>query len=296
MNAPVGRPVNATDFRSVLGFQPGPVFRVFGMRRSGNHAIIHWLQRNSANGHALFLNNCKRGKNPLEHFATLEIDGERAPERKARRDMPSVCARVGDGAMLVMSYEDCSPLELAPGRAISGAFDEGALDADIYIYRSFLNWLASLTKKLSINDNYTEADRGAILMRAMAVYTRMLQQVSDADSLGIVPVCYDDWVERDAYRATVLGALHLPQRDNSRGEVQRYGGGSSFQKEAGSVDDLKTSQRWQQMSGYASYQAILHLAARDDALVKAVSRFFPRDAEILRRIAKQFPLAQEVFQ
>ena len=41
-----------------LGFTPGQALRIFGMRRSGNHAIANWLQRNSATGRAVFLNNC----------------------------------------------------------------------------------------------------------------------------------------------------------------------------------------------------------------------------------------------
>ena len=33
-----------------LGIIPGVALRLFGMRRSGNHAIVGWMQRNAPGG------------------------------------------------------------------------------------------------------------------------------------------------------------------------------------------------------------------------------------------------------
>ncbi|WP_372885534.1 hypothetical protein [Shimia sp.] len=279
-----------------LGFRPGKTLRCFGMRRSGNHAILNWLQRNAPDGHALFLNNCRRGKDPLTSFATLEFDTERAPHRAAQKDLAAACAGMRDGAMLLFSYEDCTAAGFSIDRPVSGPFDETLIDADLYIYRGFLNWIASLAKKLSLNPTLGAAQRGETLLRSITLYTELLQQVQVAQELGIVPVCYDDWTGSETYRAGLLKTLGLPLRDNSLGQVQPYGGGSSFQKETEAPDDLQTGRRWLQMASDPLYQGVLHVAARDVALIEALEALFPADAEVLAAIAALHPIPQEVFQ
>ncbi|WP_241525501.1 hypothetical protein [Pseudophaeobacter leonis] len=76
-----------------LGFTPGLSLRVFGMRRSGNHAILSWLQRNAPAGGSVFLNNCKPGTDPLQNSRGIELNGAHASQNKARRDMTSVTVR-----------------------------------------------------------------------------------------------------------------------------------------------------------------------------------------------------------
>lgn len=279
-----------------LGFRPGKTLRCFGMRRSGNHAILNWLQRNAPDGQAVFLNNCRRGKDPLASFATLEINAERAPHRVAQQDLAKACGALDDGAVLLFSYEDCTPAGFSIDRPVSGPFDEALIDADIYVYRGFLNWIASLSKKLSLNPSLSTVQRGETLLRAIAVYTELLQQVQDAEALGIVPICYDDWVISETYRAGLLKRLGLPLRDNGCGTVQPYGGGSSFQKQTDAVAELQTDRRWLQMSDDPHYQSILHLAARDGALTEVLGGLFPGDARVLAAIAGLHPIPQEVFE
>ena len=274
-----------------LGIIPGVALRLFGMRRSGNHAIVGWMQRNAPGGRSVFLNNCKPGSDPFRSFRGIEVDGAHAPQHKALRDMASVAGTAGNGALLVMSYEDTSPAEFTGERQVSGPFDEGLLTRNVVIYRSFLNWSASLLKKMQGNSGYSLVRRNAILLRAMDTYTRLLGLVEQARDLAISCISYDRWCSEDAYRAALLGELGLEARDNALGTVQRYGGGSSFQREAQSAEDLQTDQRWRQMAGDAEYQAVLHLAARDTALTDRLSRLFPADAAVLSGIAAKAPMA-----
>ena len=239
----------------------------------------------------MFLNNCKPGSDPFRSFRGIEVDGAHAPQHKALRDMASVAGTAGNGALLVMSYEDTSPAEFTGERQVSGPFDEGLLTRNVVIYRSFLNWSASLLKKMQGNSGYSLVRRNAILLRAMDTYTRLLGLVEQARDLAISCISYDRWCGEDAYRAALLGELGLETRDNTLGTVQRYGGGSSFQKEAQSAEDLQTDQRWRQMAGDAEYQAVLHLAARDTALTDRLSRLFPADAAVLSGIAAKAPMA-----
>lgn len=279
-----------------LGFTPGLSLRVFGMRRSGNHAILSWLQRNAPGGRSVFLNNCKPGTDPLQNSRGIELNGAHASQNKARRDMTSVTREAGDGALFLVSYEDTSPAEFGVSGKISGtvsgSFDEGLFSHNVLIYRSFLNWSASLLKKMQGNEGYTLVRRNAILLRTVDSYTRLLELVRQARDLGLVAICYDRWVASESYRATLLQDLGLQQRDNGLGKVQAYGGGSSFQKEAASATELQTDKRWAQMRGEPEYQAVLHLAARDRALMAALGALFPKDAAYLKSVAEQAPLPQ----
>jgi len=261
-----------------LGIVPGVALRAFGMRRSGNHAIADWILRNAPGGHSVFLNNCKPGKSPLDSFASIEVDGEKQAVRRARGNLVGETARLGDGALLLVSYEDVSPADFGPKRQLSGNFDAGLFSCDLLIYRSFLNWSASLMKKLQSNPGYGPMRRVAILLNTADRYARMLELVGKAPGDGMVPICYDRWFVDGAYREGVLGQLGLPVTDNAIGGVQSYGGGSSFQKDAAAPEDLQTSERWRQMAEDADFRAFLSIAAREVDLMAQVEAHFPEDA------------------
>lgn len=274
-----------------LGFAPGAALRMFGMRRSGNHAVAGWLQRNAPDGRAVFLNNCKPAAHPFKSFRGIEVNRTPGPVRKAKADLAAAAGQARDGALLLISYEDCCPGDFSLDQPVSGGFAEELLTGNILIIRSFLNWAASLLKKMQPNPSYTLSQRCGILLRSFATYTRMLELAGQAGDLGLTVVRYDDWVADAESRNRTLDALGLAARDNTLGAVQRYGGGSSFQKDAATAADLQTSQRWQQMAENAEFQAVLHLAARDAALLGQLERHYPQDAARLLRVAEQAPLA-----
>jgi hypothetical protein len=228
-----------------LGLVPGLSLRVFGMRRSGNHAILAWLQRNAPRGRSVFLNNCKPGTDPLHNARGIEINGSHASHNQAKRNLPAVTQKAGDGALFLVSYEDTSPAEFGLSRQPSGAFDEALFSHNVLIYRGFLNWSASLLKKIQANDGYTLVRRNGIVLRTMDSYIRLLGLVRQAQDLGLVAICYDRWTRSADYRAALLQQLGLAEHDNSLGEVQSYGGGSSFQKQASSAAELQIDRRWQ---------------------------------------------------
>lgn len=275
-----------------LGFTPGLSLRVFGMRRSGNHAILSWLQRNAPNRRSVFLNNCKPGTDPLQNSRGVAVNGAHAPQHKANRNMASVTQDAGDGALFLVSYEDTSPAEFDINRQASGRFDEALFSHNVLIYRSFLNWSASLLKKMQANDGYTLVRRNGIVLRTIDSYIRLLGLVRQAQDLGLVAICYDRWMRSADYRAQFLQDLGLGQHDNSLGEVQHFGGGSSFQKQASSAAELQTDRRWQQMRSDAEFQAMLHMAARDAALLEELEALFPEDAAYLKNVAQHQPLPQ----
>ncbi|UWR76753.1 hypothetical protein K4L04_01990 [Phaeobacter inhibens] len=272
-----------------LGWQPDVALRLFGMRRSGNHAVANWLQRNAPGQQALFFNNCKPGRAPLTHHQ----GGERNALRLSRHeigDLTSLGASMAPGGLLLISYEDTVPSDYGFDRPVSGDLDEGLLSGDVLLLRGFLNWSASLLKKLQGNPAFSLVQRNAVILRAIDSYRRMLKLASQANELALVVVDYDHWMRSANYRKDLLDRLDLPVADNTLGKMQTYGGGSSFDKDQGDADfDLKTDQRCRQMVGDAEYQAILHLAARDEALLAALTRHYPDDAARLSQLAEHPP-------
>lgn len=292
MNAMADGLMGKPALRARLGFEPGLVLRMHGMRRSGNHAIASWLQRNAPEGGALFLNNCRRGAHPLDAFASAEVNDRKLVTDKAQADLAAYGAEVGDGGLLLISYEDHSPAQDRPRKPLSGHFDRGLIDHEVLVYRGFLNWAASLTKKLEPNEGYSVSRRMAVILRGVDLYADLLGEVIEGGDA--VTICYDRWVADAGYRAERLAALGLDLRDNGLGQVTRYGGGSSFQKEAAESGELATDRRFVEMMQNPLYQAVLQIAARDETLVARIQTLFPADAEILGRIARENPISGEV--
>ena len=266
-----------------LGIAPGPVLRVFGLRRSGNHAVINWLGRNAPGGKSVFFNNCTPGRKPFETFRAVEVNGRRRPG-SAGDDPVGFARRAGDGAAVILSYEDAMPNERRK-RPISAGLDETAIDAEVIVCRGFLNWAASLLKKVQGNAAYAAHQRVAIMLKGVEIYALMLDLVIARDELGLVVIRYDDWLSSPDYRAGLLARLGLAARDNTLGEVQPYGNGSSFQKDAGSVEDLRPGERCAQMADDPEYRITLWLAAQDGALRDKLAEVFPDDAADLERLA-----------
>ncbi|TNJ47858.1 hypothetical protein FGE21_03700 [Phaeobacter sp. B1627] len=262
--------------------EPARALRVVGMRRSGNHAICNWLQRNAQGGRSLFLNNCRPGTDPLRSCNGLEVSGQ----PRSDEPMAESARAAGDGALLLVSYEDTAHGRFGDARPLSGPHADASFDMDVLIYRSALNWIASLLKKLQANETYHPVDRMAVLVRALATYGDLLDEVAAAATTGRVAICYDRWLRDELYRARVLSDLGLPLQDNDLGEVQSYGGGSSFQKEALHASDLRPDERWSAMLDDPEYQALLRLAALDSRFCQRVAAFFPEDADRLARIGR----------
>lgn len=263
---------------SRAGVSPVCALQVFGMRRSGNHAIIDWLMRNAPNDASggAFLNNCRWGTDPLRSFAAVDAydtQGARVPGGGK-----AAFAAAGARPHLIVSYEDRAPLAAdVPQRAAKGYADTD-FSQSIVILRSFLNWSASLLAKLKRNPAYGSVERARVMLNALPTYAEMLTR---ADDPGRVAICYDDWVRDPQARADILSSLHLPLRDNDLGATQRFGGGSSFDGSATSTTDRDSV-----MAHDPEYQTLLWTAAHDVGFVETLMPRFALDAERLVKLAE----------
>ncbi len=261
---------------------PSRVLRLYGMRRSGNHAIINWLQRNAPGG-SVFLNNCRPGRDPVATHRSLEVyaEGAEVPATKGS-NLPARLAGAGQAPLALVSYEDAMPP--APGKPFAPLFSR-APETVVLIYRSFLNWSASLLRKILGNAAYGPLERARIMTAALTGYATALARVAEAGARGFTAICYDLWNQSADYRSQTLAALGLPIRDNSRGKVQRYGGGSSFQGKGAEAQALDTDRRADAMADHPEYQTLLWTAAQDRGFLDALAAHFPDDARRLTALA-----------
>lgn len=277
-----------------LGIQPGVVLRTFGMRRSGNHAIINWLLRNAHMG-SIFLNNCSVGRPARRTWRSIEVNGRRANITKGD-PISRATSKARDGALVIVSYEDFSPDPDEMDAAVTADMAHHEVTHEVLFYRDFMNWSASLLKKIQSNDDLDTLDCLRIMMVSLEKYREMLRLITQAKTLGVVPVNYDRWLTRPVYREKVLETLGLPCKDNSLGKVQPYGGGSSFQKEAVNASELKSDQRWLVMANDAAFQIVLLAASQDQELTGLMKQIMPKDAELLSNYLDQaqFPYIVQV--
>lgn len=283
-----------TQLAQALGFQPGFVLRTFGMRRSGNHAIINWLTRNREKN-SVFLNNCVIGKPAATSCRGIEINNRRLPHKQGDSLVDTTFA-AGDGALVVISYEDFAPDTDDLVAGLTSDIPEEMITRNILMYRNFMNWAASLLHKVQSNDAQQPLDCLRIMMSAMDKYRDLLDLVANAKSVGALPINYDRWVARPRYRGRLLDELGLPRNDNSLGPVQPYGGGSSFQRDAQRAEELATDQRWREMINDPSFQIVLLAASQDDELIALMHKLMPQDAEMLTTYLgqAQFPYHVQV--
>lgn len=269
------------------GLAPALALRVFGLRRSGNHAIIDWLCRNSASAGTVFFNNCIRGRDPLTAHRGAEINRNwrKLPVDGGPGALRAALAEAGSDPMVVISYEDTVPPADRSEKPVSHKLPDSAFDHQIVIYRGFLNWAASLLHKIQRNPAYTAVQRGLIMLRAVRNYDLMLQRLEGASAFALTGICYDRWVASAAYRRDLLASLGLPEKDNDLGAVPHYGGGSSFQPDAETGAELQTDRRSAAMATDPEYRMILWLAAQDPEFIARLRPGFPDDAAHLSDLA-----------
>ncbi|WP_299028406.1 hypothetical protein [uncultured Sulfitobacter sp.] len=283
----MGQAAQSLDTWPQAGFSPVCALQVFGMRRSGNHAIIDWLMRNApdAASGGVFYNNCKFGKNPLRAYGSLDVyDAARDVTPHVGVAEAERISQAGVTPMAIVSYEDRMPQPDGQPQKASNYLKDGDFTHQVIIYRSFLNWSASLLAKIKKNTGFGATDRMRIMTLAFATYIQGLDRVGSPKD--VVPICYDDWMLSEAYRAGILRKLGLPQRDLGRGKVQRYGGGSSFQKKVKSADDLDSVARDAAMADDPEYQVLLWTAAHDLRFMERLIPHFEQDAERLATLAE----------
>lgn len=247
-----------------------PLFRVLGMRRSGNHAVIDWLRRN-IEGPVVFLNDCTPG-DPYARFELVETPNGEAhgPTFRSTPWFAELTARRGARAHIV-SYED-----QAPEVVRTLGWDDRRWQS-VVVRRSFLNWLASYYRLTTTRQSGTGwgVDFAHRLTSRFVTWRALAEH---AMSSGVTDIAFDDWAASARYRAAALTRAGLKVRDNGLGAEASYGGGSSFDG-IGSLD-----RRWSELADEREFLSLARHAAGDGRLMGTLDALYPEDARRLRRL------------
>ncbi|MFV3077179.1 hypothetical protein [Niveispirillum fermenti] len=204
--------------RAVAGLQPpggapAPLFDraffLFGIRRSGNHALVEWLSRHFAAGEVLFLNSAEPALfegGP----GRLRVDGH-----KYGQVVPSALQRC-----LIVSYENCDPAVFPFAWNARVAHRADAL----LLLRDYPNNAASIAR--------SARDRPAFAYRFRVrdfpdLWCRYARLVLDGCT-PLRPVLFNRWVGDAGERAALSAALGLARSPEVPAAISPIGGGSSF--------------------------------------------------------------------
>lgn len=250
--------------------------QMFGLRRSGNHAVIAWLAQQYS-GPIVFLNNARPFQDPFKTYLMGRVPNA-IPTRKLN-DEETEDLRLRRKQLLLISYEDVGlqripKKDLVPDRDL--CVGSSARLRRLLLLRDFYNWIAS---RIRLIEN-RGADQERILenaehqVRLWLIYAR--EFVGETNYFGVsgsVSVNFSAWTDDEQYRSGVLSALGIPVVNNSRSVVPRAGGGSSFDGTlfSGKGEDMDLLSRWKHFQS-EKYRPVLHLLEKRREEVDAYNR------------------------
>ncbi len=201
--------------------------RVFGMQRSGNHAVLSWIL-GQHDGASLFINNVK---------LSYALRASRHDARELRAPRRGLAP-----PLLLLSHEG---IDLATQAPQATRYDQRARTPQrVVIVRNPYNLFASrfrLHERRGWQRSYGEGGVPMWVGYAQAA-------LGETQPLpGATFVLYDRWVSEEHYRAQIAEVLGLTFTDAGRDQVADYGGGSSFDRLSfdGSASRMDVLRRWE---------------------------------------------------
>lgn len=220
-------------FFHVKGQDSKSFYRVMGLRRSGNHAVINWLLA-QLQGPICFNNNMGHRHPP-----------ENTPIKKL------LWHGRGD-YRLVVSHED-KALERQLLDYREDYFGKSNEQFQILILRDPFNLLASrYAWKDEQGKRFREdsAYRTSIIDLWKSYAHKYLEWERTGAGIGIN---YNQWYVDKAYRKEIAERLGLRFTDKGRDEVKIYGHGSSFDGTQKKGGELKVLERWKNFNEDSAY-------------------------------------------
>jgi hypothetical protein len=234
--------------------------RVLGLRRTGNHAIINWIEKQA--GDAVHLNNLRVDENPYKYiYQAFSGKGHQLDRWMAQETSRYPQYRGEEGKLLlqreakgmiqpknvlITSYEDYPIPKVASKRAERTHdyyLGKSRQRFDVLILRDPFNLAASRLQKgfTTVKSlSQTVADMWVDYAKEYLGETQYLRNIK-------VVINYNQWVLDKRYRQAVAHQLGLEFSDAGLQEVPLFAGGSSFDRTifSGSAAEMKLFQRWQ---------------------------------------------------
>ena len=220
-------------------------FRVIGLRRSGNHAIISWLAHHFGKERVLFFNNIHLNSGL---FSSENLKKYNQKLNKIRDCKPFIKTKLhgsyNDYDCLIYSYED---------RNLSKLFS--SKDKTILVIRDPYNVTASRIKQLEINKKqyWFSVDKRYI----NKVKQYLEECIGKQNLLGDkVIVNYNKWFTSKEYRKELSKILNLKFTDEGYSKMLYHGNGSSFRGVIKNTKSLKVLDRWKKYTNHHLFRKI----------------------------------------
>ena len=208
--------------------------RVYGLMRSGNHAIIDWI-KNQYGGQAIcFLNNIKHGDlDPYHNYAQKVLGGiddhvDNEALRKQKKDL------------LIYSYEDQASLESEKIDFLTSIFHldfennrevylgKSQYHYDVVIIRDPFNCFASRLTAIDKRGTMGGVGDMALVAHNWKILAKHVLAIDAHSRPDKIVIKYNPWAIDRSYREDISRQLKGIFNDTSIDTIPPFGGGSSF--------------------------------------------------------------------
>jgi hypothetical protein len=233
-------------------------FLVFGLKRSGNHAIIRWIG-NQFNRY-IFFNNCSisKGVPPINPWNNIEIN--------IKPNKPQYFAL----SNIIYSYENIDMLS----HLIDIQTEK--FDHKIIIIRDFYNWICS---RIKFQQKITKEKIHNWIPKIKDEINLWKQYYVLANSdTNFISIYYNQWLENIEYRKALGQQIGIDNiDDSSMSKVPNYGGVSSFNGVVAQAQTMKVLDRFYYINELDEElrNHIFELYYADDELREYATTFSP---------------------
>jgi hypothetical protein len=205
--------------------------RLFGLQRSGNHAIIGWIAQQFTEP-VYFFNNITHFKDPITCWHVGSVHNAYKLPPKGGVELETI--RSVKKNILILSYENLSLNKLGNNEIVPNhdqLLGSSCVIKHILLLRDFFNWVSSRLKLFDYRQQFTndQAERIELLAIQWLAYAR--EYTGRTNYFGdnyLVRINYPNWASDPVYRALILEHLEIPFFDNTNRYIPNVGGGSSF--------------------------------------------------------------------
>lgn len=232
--------------------------RVFGLQRSGIHAVVNWIVQQSK-GPTVFINDIKSlSGNPFVdaddfHWYAEDAGASSPPDWASERAGDHVAKRY-----LILGYEDTDL------RAVPRAFDDllresvgpSRVTRNVIVIRDPFNLFASRMGFLNTANRHPMDTHRELVLRLWKIHARECLGLTQLLGTGTVVVKYNQWFADPEYRRAIATELGLSFTDRGSSDVPgvdlpptefpRFGCGSSFDNQQfhGRAQEMDVLARW----------------------------------------------------
>jgi hypothetical protein len=245
---------------------------IYGIARSGIHAIADWLYINML-GNTIYLDN--QNQDDEGYTASWEPGSPLSEWQPGMRDVRLKFnyewGQKFDNAITIFENHDLTRLKPNFHRE----FGLPSKKFDLLVIRSLRNHYASFIRikkehrdaacRLRRFESPNHQKAGIYDLDLWRMYVKEVLNPKDK-----ITVLYDLWCKNLDYRLALLDKLGLPHLKRSLNHVPHYGGGSSFDGTAfnGNAGEMQTLDRWRSLT-HEEKLCLLNLMTEDDVRLDA---------------------------